>query len=147
MSDSLQPHGLQPTRLLCPWDFPGKNTGVGFCALLQGLFLTQGLNPHLLCLLHCRLILSSLNHRVICYAAINNQNITYYWACLVVHLVKNLPVVQETTCKAGDTGSIPGLGRSSGEGNGKALQYSCLGNTTKRGDWRATIYEVAKSQT
>ena len=37
MSNSLPPHGLQPTRLLCPWDFPGKNTGVGCHFLLQGL--------------------------------------------------------------------------------------------------------------
>ena len=44
----LQPHGLQPTRLLCPWDFPGKNTGVDCQFLLQGIFLTQGLNPSLL---------------------------------------------------------------------------------------------------
>ena len=34
--------------LLCPWDFPGKNTGVGCHFLLQGIFLTQGLNPHFL---------------------------------------------------------------------------------------------------
>ena len=40
--DSLLPFGLWPTRLLCPWDFPGKNTGVGCHALLQGIFLTQG---------------------------------------------------------------------------------------------------------
>ena len=53
MSDSLKPHGLQPARLLCPWNFPGENTGVGCYFLLQGIFLTQGLNPHLLCLLHC----------------------------------------------------------------------------------------------
>ena len=44
-------HGLQPTRLLCPWDSPGKNTGVGCHFLLQGIFLTQGSNPSLLCLL------------------------------------------------------------------------------------------------
>ena len=36
---------IQPTRLLCPWNFSGKNTGVGCCFLLQGIFLTQGLNP------------------------------------------------------------------------------------------------------
>ena len=48
MSDSLQHHGLQPSRLLCPWDFPGKNTGVGCHFLLQGIFPTQGSN---LCLL------------------------------------------------------------------------------------------------
>ena len=44
----FQPHGL-PTRLLCPWDFPGKNTGIGFYFLLEWLFLTQGLNPCLIC--------------------------------------------------------------------------------------------------
>ena len=44
----LWPHGLHITRLLYPWDFPGKNTGVGCHALLQGIFLTQGLNPWLL---------------------------------------------------------------------------------------------------
>ena len=42
------PHELQPTRLLCPWDFPGKNTGVGCNFLLQGIFLTQGSNLSLL---------------------------------------------------------------------------------------------------
>ena len=41
MSDSLQPHGLQSARLLCPWDFPGKNIGVNCHFLLQGIFLTQ----------------------------------------------------------------------------------------------------------
>ena len=41
-----------PARLLCPWDSPGKNTGVGRHALLQGILPTQGLNLHLLCLLH-----------------------------------------------------------------------------------------------
>ena len=50
--DSLQPHGLQPARLLCLWASPGKNTGVGCHALLQGIFPTKGLNPCLLCLLH-----------------------------------------------------------------------------------------------
>ena len=48
MFNSLQPYGLYPTKLLCPWDYPGKNTGVGCHALLQGIFLTQGLNLRLL---------------------------------------------------------------------------------------------------
>ena len=52
VSNSLRPHELWPTRLLCPWDSPGKNTGVGCHALLQGTFLTQGSNPCLLSLLH-----------------------------------------------------------------------------------------------
>ena len=57
LSCSLLPHGLKPARLLCPWASPGKNTGVGCHALLQGIFPTQGLNPCLLRLLHCRWIL------------------------------------------------------------------------------------------
>ena len=48
VSDSLQPHGLQPARLLCSWNSPGKTTGVGCHFLLQWIFLTQGLNPRLL---------------------------------------------------------------------------------------------------
>ena len=60
MSDSLQTHGLQPTRLLCPFDFPGKNTRVGCPCLLQGIFQIQGLNPGLL---HCRQILFHLSHQ------------------------------------------------------------------------------------
>ena len=63
VSDSLQPHGLQSTRLLCPWNFPGKNTGVGCHFLLQGIFSTQVSNPHLLCLLHCRQTLYLLSLR------------------------------------------------------------------------------------
>ena len=52
MSDSLHPHGLQFTRLLCPWNFPGRNTGVGCHCLLQGIFLPQGSTLRLCCLLH-----------------------------------------------------------------------------------------------
>ena len=48
MSDSLGIPGLWPTRLLCPWDFTSKNTGVGCHFLLQGIFPTQGLNLWLL---------------------------------------------------------------------------------------------------
>ena len=57
MSDSLWPHELWPARLLCPWDSPGKNTGVGCHAPLQGIFPTQGWKLCLLHLLHCRQIL------------------------------------------------------------------------------------------
>ena len=50
VSNSVQPYGLQPVRLLCPWDSPGQNTGVGCHALLQGIFLTQGSKLRLSCL-------------------------------------------------------------------------------------------------
>ena len=54
-------------------------------------------------------------------------------------MVKNLPA------NAGDEGSIPGSGRSPGEGNGNPLQYSCLGNPMDRGAWWATVRGVAES--
>ena len=59
--NSLRPRGLQSTRFLCPWDFPGKDTGVGCHFLLQGIFPTQGSNPGLL---HCREILYQLSYKV-----------------------------------------------------------------------------------
>ena len=62
MSDSLWSHGLWPTRLLCPWDCPGKNTGAGCHALLQGIFPTQGSNLCLLCLLHWQVDSLPLSH-------------------------------------------------------------------------------------
>ena len=52
--------GLQPARPLCPWNSPGKNTGVGSHSLLQGIFPTQGSNPGLL---YCRQILYCLSHQ------------------------------------------------------------------------------------
>ena len=65
MYDSLQLHGLQPTRLLYLWDSPGKNTGVGSQSLLQGIFLTQGSN---LGLPHYRQILYRLSHQESLYS-------------------------------------------------------------------------------
>ena len=60
VSDSLRPQGLYPARLLCPWDSPGKNTGVGCHSLLQGIILTQRLNPSLR---HFKQILYHLSHQ------------------------------------------------------------------------------------
>ena len=59
-------------------------------------------------------------------------------------VVKNIPANAGDT---GDAGSIPGWGRSPGEGNGNPLQYSCLVNPMDRGAWRATIHGIAKSCT
>ena len=60
VSDSVRPQRRQPTRFLCPWDSPGKNTGVGCHYLLQGIFLIQGSD---LGLLHPRQILYHLSHQ------------------------------------------------------------------------------------
>ena len=72
----LQPHGLWPARLLCPWDFPGKNTGVGCHSLLQGIFSTQGSN---LCLLYWQADSLPLSHQgsqehFISYSKENSHN-------------------------------------------------------------------------
>ena len=61
--DPLRPHGLWFIRLLCPWDSPGKITGAGCYFLLQGIFLTQVSNPHLLCLLHWQVNSLLLSHQ------------------------------------------------------------------------------------
>ena len=54
---------------------------------------------------------------------------------------------KESACSAGDLDSIPGSGRSPGEGNGNSLQYFCLENPMDRGAWWATVHGVTKSQT
>ena len=54
---------------------------------------------------------------------------------------------KESAYNVGDPGSIPGLGRSPGEGNGKGLQYSCLENSMDRGAWQFTVHGVANSRT
>ena len=54
---------------------------------------------------------------------------------------------KESACDAGDQGSIPGLGSSSGDRNGNPLRYSCLENSMDREAWRATVHGVAKSRT
>ena len=51
---------------------------------------------------------------------------------------------KESACQAGDADSIPGSGRSAGEGNGNQFQYSCLGNPMDRGAWQATVHGVTK---
>ena len=82
ISDSLGTTWTEPTRPLCPWDFPGKNTVVGCHYLLQGIFLTQGPNPyllHLLALAGDSLPLSHLEtHTLIC----SDKNL-----CLIVRKV------------------------------------------------------------
>ena len=84
MSNFLLLQGLYISRLLCPCSIPGQNTGVGCHFLLQGIFLTQGLNPHLLRLLHGRQI---LYHRATFYNALltgfNKTFVQLYLASLV----------------------------------------------------------------
>ena len=72
------PMNSKPTRLLCPWDFPDENTGVGCHALLQGIFLTQGSNPCFLCLLCWQAVSLPLGPpEKPCYSLYRDHNVSY----------------------------------------------------------------------
>ena len=76
MSDSFQPHGLYPTRLLCPWDSPGKNRRMCCHPLLHGIFLTQRSNPGLP---QCRQILYSLSRQEALFKVLDCKNKHIYF--------------------------------------------------------------------
>ena len=120
VSDSLQLHGLQSARLLWPWGSPSKNTRVGSHGLPQGIFLTQGSN---LGLLHQQADSSPSEPP-------KKPSGSY---SLVALTLKDLPV------NAGGSVSIPGLGRSPGEGHSYPLQYSCSETPMARGAWQNTV--------
>ena len=126
VSDSLGPHGLQPTRLLCPWNSPGKNTGVGSHFLLPGIFLIQGSNLHLLP-----------------WQAGSVDGSTT--EPLSGKLLPGGSDSKESACSAGDPGSILGQEDRLEGGNGNQFQYSCQENSMDRGAWWAAIHGVAKS--
>ena len=174
VSDSSRPHELQPTRLLCPWDFPGKSTGVGCHHLLRGRYYSATKSNELL-------MWSMQQHEWIWKTLKNKRNwIQKSEYCMILLIFKNrqnsplvieirtpesmqggdwfnflgpwkdfpvAQVIKESACNAEDQGSIPGLGRSSGKGNDNSLQYSCLENSMDREAWQATVHGVSKSQT
>ena len=126
---TLRNPGLQPSRLLCLWNFLGKNTAVGYHTLLRGIFPTQGPNLYLLHLLHCRQILSTLSHLGSPLWII--PTVKFYKGLLgkknVCEVFRDflVPDGKESACNA-DWGSVPGSGRLSGEENTNPLQYPCL---------------------
>ena len=148
MSNSLWRHELLPARLHCPWDFPSKNTGVSCHFFLQEIFLTQESNPRLLHWCNGRWILSHWAIRgfpwcSLCFRkAIYTIWALYSRAATVAQLGKSPPA---NAGEARNKGSIPGSGRSSGEGNSNPLQYSCLENPMNRGAWRDTVQGFTKS--
>ena len=102
ISGSLQPHGLQPTRHLCPWNSPGKNTGVGSHSLCQGIFSTQGSNPDVL---HCRQILSCpagkpsyLCPPLSCLCQLPNQSTGSWFIVRKIWTLKNLHLIYGKCC-------------------------------------------------
>ena len=130
VSDSLWPHGLQPSNSSVHRDSPGKSIGEGCHFILQGISLTQGLNLHLL---HRRADSLPLSH-------LRSHSFNHNY--LLTESFPESSVGKEFTYNAGDPGSIPGLWRSAGEGKGYPLQYSGLENSI---DW--IVHGVAKSWT
>ena len=148
MSDSVWPHRWQPTRLHHPWDSPGKNTGVGCHFLLQCMKVKSESEvaqscPTLGDPMYCSLAGSSVHGifqaRVLEWGAHNttSQNKTLrvggrFDEIRFHRILKGFPcgsISKESTCSAGDLGSIPVLGRSPGEGKCCPLQYSGLENS------------------
>ena len=73
------------------------------------------------------------------------EQLSLSWTSPVAQMVKRLPTTRETWVRS--LGSIPGLGRSPGEGNGNPLQYSCLEKPMDGGTWWAIVHGVEKSRT
>ena len=90
----VRPHGLQPARLLCPWDSPGKNTGVVCRFFLQGIFLTQESNPGLP---HFRQILYCLSYQPLSYLPNNSPLDLHSYLCQSFHLPSQVPQIGART--------------------------------------------------
>ena len=138
MSYSVRPHRRQPNRLHCPWDSPGKNTGVGYHFLLQCMKVKSesevaqsylALSEPMDCSLPGSSIHGIFQARVLEWGAIDfSATALTRWK----FLLKNILVLS-----SGITG----------EGNGNPLQYSCLENPVDGGAWWAAVYGVAQSWT
>ena len=108
-----------------------------FHGILQARILewaAKGLNPHVLCLLHCRWSLYPLNYLGSAVSRIVLRKKSFPSASVMKNLLVN----------AGDVDLIPGSENLPGERNGNPLQYSCLGNPMDREAWRATGHRIAK---
>ena len=136
----VRTHRQQPTRLPCLWDSPGKNTGVGCHFLLQCMKVKSESEVTQLCPtlsdpMDCSLPGSSIRGifqaRVLEWGAIAVSDRYSQTHTKVASLSS---VGKEFACNEGHPDSIPGSGRSSGEGNGNPIQYSCLENQTEEPD-------------
>ena len=120
MSDSVRPRRRPPTRLLCPWDSPGKNTGMGCHFLLQCMRVKNETEVTQSCL--------TLSDSVDCSPPGSSVHGIFRATHSNILGLPGSSAGKESPCNAGDLGSIPGLGRSPGGGHGNSLQYSCLEN-------------------
>ena len=137
MSDPVQPHRRQPTRLPHPWDSPGKNTGVGCHFLLQCMKVKSESEVAQSCLtlcdpMDCSLPGSSI-HGIF-------QARVLEWGAITSGKQLTCQFRRWKRCRL----DPPGLRRSPGGGNGNPLQHSCLKNPMDCGAWRARVHGVAK---
>ena len=130
-----------PTRLLSPWNFPGKWSGLPFPS--PGDLSDPGIEPRSPAL-QAEALTSDTREAIKLWVNgyMYTQTHTHtHGGSLVAQLVKNPPA---NAGDSRDSGSVSGLGRSPGEGNGNQLQYSCLENPMDRGAWQATVHGVAR---
>ena len=128
MFNSSRPHGLQPTRLLRPWDFPGKSTGVGCHCLLCFSTLSPVLFFSIFSLMFerfCFLFFSLLFLPLVsCSASVSPETSPKQWPLGHLPGFPGGSAGKEFACNAGEPSSIPGSGRLCGEGNSYPFQYS-----------------------
>ena len=143
----MRPHRQQPTRLCCPWDSPGKNTGAGCHFLLQ--FMKEKSEvvqscPTLSDPMDCSLPGSSAHGifqaRVLEWGGVPLHHLLGKdkFILFATNLQRDFMLLEAQKVKDPSRmreilGSIPGLGRYPGEGNGNPLQYSCRENSRQRG--------------
>ena len=143
MSDSLRPLGLQPTRLLRPWDFPGKGVGC-HCFLRNHVEETKNDFIFIWKQRWRKLEQDSGRAKKVMFLV----GILYFDTLYASS--QGFPggsVVKNSPASAGDTRSILGLGSSPRGRNGNPLQYSCPENPMDRPAWWVTVHGVAKSWT
>ena len=141
MSESLRCYRLQPTRLLCPWDSPGKNIEVGCHALFQRIFQTQGSNRHIF--ISCIAFPDTLGGPEYLQCRTTGKE----YLCRLSFQGGTRSKEHICHCKKHKRCSwISGSGRFLGIGHGNMLQYSCLENHMDRGAWWAIFHRVAKNQ-
>ena len=152
-------------RLPRPWDSPGKNTGVGCHFFLQCMKVKSESEVAQSCptlrdpmdyslpgsSVHGVFQAKVLESGATAFSAWDVKEDAKENSCwIIISLQMGFPcgsVIKNPPANAGDTGSIPGSGRSLRRGNGNPLQYSCLGNPMDREAWWATAHAVAKSRT
>ena len=143
VSDSVRPHRWQPTRLHCPWDSPGKNTGVGCHFLLQCMKVKSEREVAQLCQtlrdpMDCSLPGSSV-HGIFQARVLEWGAIAFFHELMTSSIITVCWHLKLCFCP---WCLIPGWGRSPGEGNGYLLQYSFLENVMDRGVWWSTVHGV-----